>query len=84
MLTTILKSFDTFCCIPTKYTSFTKSVTGIGLTVMPIQKTVACEKLYGNKQIYERVLQRYVKQKNYERANRFLKFFLYSINKFAR
>ena len=42
LLTTLIKPFDTFVIIATTSSTFTVSVTGIGLKVIPTSAAVAC------------------------------------------
>ena len=53
MLTTLLKSFDTFIIIARTSSSITLSPTGIGLIVTPISTCIACRLTISNKLIYE-------------------------------
>ena len=48
IITTILKSFDTFVIIATRSSSITLSLTGIGSIVIPISAATACELSIGN------------------------------------
>ena len=48
MITTLLKSFDTFVISGTTTSSITLSLTGIGSIVIPISTTSACALLFGN------------------------------------
>ena len=63
MLTTILKSFDTFVVIATTSSSITLSVTGIGLIPIPISTATACGLSVRNKVINEIIMQKYNKYK---------------------
>ena len=65
MLTTILKSFDTFGIIATTSTSITLSLLGIGLIIIPISAGIACGLTSSNKVIYEIVVQKYNNYKKY-------------------
>ena len=58
MLTTVMKSFDTFVINGTLFCSITSSVTGIGLTTTPISAGRACVLSIGSKVIYEIVMQK--------------------------
>ena len=62
-LTTILNSFDTFVVIATTSSSFTLSLTGIGLIAVPISTATACGLSIGNKVIYELIIKKYNKYK---------------------
>ena len=53
MVTTILKSFDTFVVIATTSSSFMLSLTGIGLIVTPISAATACGLSTVNKILFE-------------------------------
>ena len=50
IITTILKSFDTIGIIATTLSSFTLSLTGIGLKAIPLSTATACGLSMGNKQ----------------------------------
>ena len=63
MITTLLKSIDTFVIIATTPTSLTLSLTGIGLIVKPIPTASACALSIGNKLIYEIIINKYKKYK---------------------
>ena len=76
MITTILKSFDTIGIIATISTFITLSVTGIGLTAIPISTAAACGLTVSNKVINEIVIQKYIKYKKlYERDQLIIKSF---------
>ena len=62
-ITTILKSFDTFVIIATPSSSFALSLTGIGLIVIPISTASACAFSIGNKLLYEKIINKYIKYK---------------------
>ena len=75
-ITTILKSFDTFVIIATTSSSITLSLTGIGLTVIPISTVTACGLSIGNKVLYEIIINKYNKYKKlYERDQQTIKSF---------
>ena len=59
ILTTILKSFDTFVIIATTSNSITLSLTRIGLIAIPISIVTACRLSIGNKVIYEVIINKY-------------------------
>ena len=63
MLTTILKSFDTFVIIGTTSSSITLSLTGIGLIAIPTSSGIACGLTISNKLLYELVMKKYNKYK---------------------
>ena len=52
MITTILKSFDTFVIIATTSSSITLSVTGFGLIAISTSSGIACGLTIKNKVIY--------------------------------
>ena len=56
MITTILKSFDTFVIIDTTLSSITWTVTEIGLIVIPFSTALACALSIGNKVLYEVIM----------------------------
>ena len=62
-ITTILKSFDTFVIIATTSSSFTLSLTGFGLIVIPISTASACALSIVNEVLYEVILIKYNKYK---------------------
>ena len=63
MLTTILKSFDTF--VVTTSSSITSSLKGFGLTVIPTSTATACGLTISNKIVYAIVMQKYKKYKKH-------------------
>ena len=76
MMTTILKSCDTFAIIATKSSSITLSLTGIGLLFMPILTATACGLPIGNKINYEVIMHKYNKyKKQYEKDQQTIKSF---------
>ena len=75
-ITTILKSFGTFVIIATTSSSFTISVTGIGLIAIPISTASACALSIGEKVIYEITINKHNKyKKQYERDQQTIKSF---------
>ena len=58
MITTIRKSFVTLVIIGTFLSSFTLSLTGNGLIVIPIASGIACGLMVSNKVLHEIVRQR--------------------------
>ena len=75
-ITTILKSFDTFVIIATTSSSFTLSLTGIGLIATPISSSVARGLTISNKVIYDMIVNKYNKnKKQYERDHQAIKSF---------
>ena len=76
MITTILKSFDTFVIIATTSSSITLSLTGIGLIVIPISTATACSLSIGNKVLFELIINKSNKYKTlYERDQQTIKLF---------
>ena len=76
MITTLLKSFDTFVIKATTLSSITLSLTGIGLIVIPISTASACALSIGNEIICEIFLNKYNKnKKQYERDHQTIKSF---------
>ena len=63
LLTTILKTFDTIVITATPSSSFTLSLTGIGLIVKPISTGKTYRLSIGNKGVYEIVMREYSKNK---------------------
>ena len=63
MLTSLLKSFDTFVIIATTSSSITLSLTRIDLIVLLIQAVIACGLTISDKVIYEIIMQKYSKNK---------------------
>ena len=53
LITTIIKSFDTFSNITTTSSFFTLSLSEFGLIVIPISICIACALTINNKEIYE-------------------------------
>ena len=75
-ITTILKSFDTFVIIATTSSSFTLSLTGIGLIAIPISTASSCVLSIGNKVLFEIIINRYNKYiKLYEKDQQTIKTF---------
>ena len=73
-LTTILKPIDTFVNIATTSSSFTLSLTGIGLRATVISSSIACGLTIGSKVIYGIILQKYNKyKKQYEKDGQTIK-----------
>ena len=64
MLTTIWKSFDTSNLFATTSSSFTLSLTGIGLILIPVSTATTCGLSIGNKVINEIITQKKNKYKN--------------------
>ena len=76
MITTLLKSFDTFVIIAKTSSSITLSLTGIGLIVIPISTASACVLSIGNKVLYEIIINKYNKyNKLYEKDQQTIKAF---------
>ena len=75
-LTTILKSFHTIAIIATTSSSFTLSLTGIGLMAIPMSSSIACGLTISRKVRYEKIMQKNKKYKNqYERDQQTIKYF---------
>ena len=67
-LNTILESVDSIVIIAATSTSIFLSVTGIGLTVLPISAGIACTLSLGNKVLHKLIKNKYNKyKKQYER-----------------
>ena len=64
-MTTLLKLFDTMVIIATTSSSISLSLTGFGPIVIPISGSIACGLSITNKVLYEIVMQKYNKYKNY-------------------
>ena len=62
-ITTILKPFDTFFIIATTSTSITLSLTGFGLTVIPVSTESTCVLSIGSKETWEIVMENFNKNK---------------------
>ena len=76
MLTTILKSFDTFVVIATTSNSITLGLRGIGLIVKPMSAGIACGLTISKNVIYEIVIQKYNKyKKQYQKGQQTVKSF---------
>ena len=75
-LNTILESVDSIVIIATTSTSITLSITGIGLSVLPISAGVACALSLGNKILHKLIINKYNKyKKQYERDHTTIKSF---------
>ena len=80
-ITTKLKSIDTIVIIATTSSSITLSLTGIGLTAIPISTATTCGLSIGTKVRYEIIINKYNKyKKQYERDQQTIK----SFDKFYR
>ena len=67
-LNTILKSVGSIVIIAATSTSLTLSVTGVGLTILPISAGIACTLSLGNKILHKLIINKYNKyKKQYER-----------------
>ena len=76
MITTLLKSFDTFVTIDTKTSSITLSLTGIGLIAISKSTTTACGLSVDKKVLYEIIMNKYNKyKKQYEKDQQTIKSF---------
>ena len=75
-LNTVLESVDSIVIIGATSTSITLSVTGIGLSVLPISAGIACGISLGNKILHKLIINRYNKyKKQYERDQNTIKSF---------
>ena len=75
-LNTILESVDSIVIIAAKSTSITLSITGIGLTILPISAGFACTLSLGNKFLLKLIINKYNKyKKQYERDQQAIKSF---------
>ena len=73
---TILESIDKIVIIAATSTSITLSVTGIGLTILPISAGIACTLSLGNKVLHKIIINKYNKyKKQYERDQQKIKSF---------
>ena len=73
---TLIKSFDTFVIFITTLSSITLSLTGIGITAIPISTATTCGLPISIKVIFEIVMQKYNKYKElYEKDQQILKIF---------
>ena len=67
-LNTVLESVDSIVIIAATSTSISLSITGIGLTILPISAGIACTLSLGNKVLHNLVINKYNKyKKQYER-----------------
>ena len=64
-LNTVLESVDSIVIIARTSTSITLSVTGVGLTILPILAGIACTLSLGNKVLHKLIPNKYNKYKNY-------------------
>ena len=75
-LNTVLESVDSIVIIGATSTSITLSITGIGLTILPISAGVACTLSLGNKVLHKLIINNYNKyKKQYERDQQTIKSF---------
>ena len=75
-LNTVLESVDSIVIIGATSTSITLSVTGIGLTVLPISAGIVCTLSLGNKVMHKLITNKYNKYKKlYERDQNTIKSF---------
>ena len=73
-LNTVLESVDSIVIIGATSTSITLSVTGIGLTVLPISAGIVCTLSLGNKVMHKLITNKYNKyKKQYERDQQTIK-----------
>ena len=84
-LTTIIKSLDTFPVIAITSSSFTLSLTGIGLIAIPISTGTACAVSIGNKIIFEIIINKHNKhKKQYEKDQQTIESFNKLYRKFLQ
>ena len=82
LLTTILKSFDTFLIIATTSKYITLCVTEIGLFIIPISSAAARRLTISNKVIFGKVMQKFKKyNKQYEKRQKTIKFLIIYVQK---
>ena len=75
-LNTVLESVDSIVIIAATSTSIILSITGIGLTILPISAGIACSLSLGNKVLHKLIINKYNKyKKQYERDQQFIKSF---------
>ena len=75
-LNTVLESVDSIVIIAATSTSIILSITGIGLTILPISAGIACSLSLGNKVLHKLIINKYNKyKKQYERDQQFFKSF---------
>ena len=75
-LNTVLESVDSIVIIGATSTSITLSITGIGLTILPISVGIACTLSFGNKVLHKLIISKYNKyKKQYERDQNTIKSF---------
>ena len=75
-LNTVLESVDSIVIIAATSTSITLSITGIGLTILPISAGIACTLSLGNKVLHKLIINKYDKYKRlYERDLQTIKSF---------
>ena len=76
ILNTILESGDSIIIIAATSTSITLSITGIGLTILPISAGIASTLSLGNKILHKLIIKKYIKyKKQYERDQHIIKSF---------
>ena len=75
-INTVLESVDSIVVIGATSTSITLSITGTGLTILPISAGIACGLSLGNKVLHKLIINKYNKyQKQYERDQNTIKSF---------
>ena len=73
-LNTVLESVDSIVIIAATTTSITRSITGIGLIILPISAGVACSLSLANKVLHKIIINKYNKyKKQYERDQNTIK-----------
>ena len=75
-LNTVLESVDSFVIFGATSTSITLSITGFGLTILPISAGIACTLSLGNKVLHNLIINKQNKYKRqYERDQQTIKYF---------
>ena len=75
-LNTVLESVDSFVIIGATSTSITLSITGFGLTILPISAGIACTLSLGNKILHKLIINKFNNyKKQYERDQQAIKSF---------
>ena len=75
-LNTVLESVDSIVIIAATSTSITLSITGIGLSILPISAGITCTLSLGNKMLHKLIINKYNKyKKQYERDQNTIKSF---------
>ena len=75
-LNTVLESEESIVIIGATSTSQTLSITGVGLTILPISASMACTLSLGNKILHKTIINKYNNyKKHYERDQQTIKTF---------